>query len=404
MFCIKGDNPEKEAIRSILSSVGSKETDSVSDASFLFLLNRYGSLPRDLSNITTINRLAGSSKDRLTDKFELMKLFQTLKIGLPTLLFKTFQEHSITTFFNHGTKHKFLKASDGFAGSGNKVVDSVDEVKTFVDAYTPTKEFKGWILQDALETTATYDKYKFHLRVMLVAVVHNRKTSIYISNYHTYVLSNQHYDVGRLKEATVYDTHKKQNAQNAFFPMERPDGWTIQDTDTAMRRIQQMLRSIFERHHIFQPDWNVRNGYELLGVDVLFDTKHHPYILEINQKMAFYPSQTIFLPEILHIGLGGAPLKLFKSLYGVSNHITTPFTESLTTFYGSHYNTVSEVHRIFQTLFHTKVEEEGDRAYYVYQTPTKYQLESRQKQNSSHHTRRTRFTLKRSKTLKRGFK
>jgi len=390
MFCIKGDNPEKEAIRSILSSVGSKETDSIGDASLLFLLNRYGSLPRDLSNITMINRLSGSSKDRLTDKFELMKLFQTLKIGLPTLLFKTIQETSFTDFFNHGTKYKFLKASDGFAGSGNKVVDSIDEVKTFVDAYKPTKEFKGWILQDALETTATFDKYKFHLRVMLVAVVRNRKTSIYISNYHTYVLSNEHYDVGRLKEATVYDTHKKRNTQNAFFPMERPDGWTIEHAEEAMRRIRQMLRSIFERNHMFQPDWNIKNGYEVLGVDVLFDQTHHPYILEINQKMAFYPSQTIFLPEILHLGLGGAPLKLFKSLYGVSNSAITPFTESLTTFYRSHYKTVLEVYHAFHSLFHIKLDEEGDRAYYLYQKST------------TRHTRRAKSKPRGSKTLKRG--
>jgi hypothetical protein len=390
MFCIKGDNPEKEAIRSILSSVGSKETDSISDASFLFLLNRYGSLPRDLSNIITINRLSGSSKDRLTDKFELMKLFQTLKIGLPTLLFKTFQEHSITTFFNHGTTHKFLKASDGFAGSGNKVVDSVNEVKDFVDAYKPTKEFKGWILQDALETTATFHKYKFHLRVILVVVVHNRKTSIYISNYHTYVLSNQHYDVGRLKEATVYNTHKSRNTQNAFFPMERPDGWTIQHTEEAMRRIRQMLRSIFERHHIFQPDWKVKHGYEVLGVDVLFDTTHQPYILEINQKMALYPSQTMFLPEIFHLGLGGAPLKLFKSLYGVSHHTTTPFTESLTMFYNTQYKTVSEVRDSFNTLFHIPLVEESDKAYFEYQTSIK------------HHTRRAKSKARGSKTLKRG--
>ena len=356
------------------------------------LLNRYGSLPHDLHTITTINRLSGSSKDRLTDKYELMKLFHILKMGLPTLLFKTFQENSIIEFFNHGTHHKFLKASDGFAGSGNKVVDSIDEVKEFVTTYKPTKEFKGWILQDALETTATFNGYKFHLRVILVAVVRNRKTSIYISNYHTYVLSNQHYDVGRLKEAEIYDTHKKRNAQNAFFPMEQPNGWMIRDTEKAMRQIQHMLRSIFERNHIFQPDWKVKNGYEILGVDVLFDTKQNPYILEINQKMALYPSQTIFLPELLHIGLGGAPMKLFKLLYGSSYPAITPFTESLTTFYGTTYKTISEVSDSFKTLFHIPLVEESDKAYFEYQYISK----------PKHHTRRAKLKERGSKTLRRG--
>ena len=387
MFLIKGTNSLKEMIVSILSSVDLK------DEALLVLLNKWYSSIKDtnIQTFKTINRLTGKSKDILTDKYELMKWFIKSKFSqsLPCIVFSTYNESAIQPFFDHGTKYKFLKASDGFSGSGNKVVDSVTEVKTFVTEYTPTKEFKGWILQDALETTATFDKYKFHLRVILIAVVRNRKTSIYISNYHTYVLSNQHYNVGRLKEAEIYNTHKSRNTQNAFFPMERPDDWTIQDTEMAMKQIHHMLQSIFEHHHTFQPDWNIKNGYEVFGVDVLFDTKHNPYILEINQKMALYPSQTIFLPELFHIGLGGAPMKLFKSLYGISHHARSPFTESLTTFYRSQYKIVSEVHHAFQTLFHIKLEEEGDRAYYLYQKPR-------------HHTRRAKSKGRGSKTLRRG--
>jgi len=388
MFLIKGTNSLKEMIVSVLSSVDLK------DEALLVLLNKWYSSIKDtdIQTFKTINRLTGKSKDILTDKYELMKWFIKSKFSqsLSCIVFSTYNESVIQPFFDHGTKYKFLKASDGFSGSGNKVVDSVDEVKDFVEAYKPTKEFKGWILQDALETTATLDKYKFHLRVILVVVVHNRKTSIYISNYHTYVLSNQHYDVGRLKEAEIYNTHKSRNTQNAFFPMERPDGWTSKDADMAMKQIQQMLQSIFEHHHIFQPDWKVKHGYEVLGVDVLFDTTHQPYILEINQKMALYPSQTIFVPEIFHLGLGGAPLKLFKSLYGVSNNATSPFTESLTTFYRSPYKTISEVGDSFNTLFHIPLVEESDKAYFEYQKLIK------------HHTRRRRLTAQGSKTLKRG--
>lgn len=393
MFYIKGDNPEKDAIQSILSSAGMNKAESIRTASILFLLNRYGSLlPTELSSVTTINRLAGASKEALTEKYTFMKLLKTLHspLALPACLFYRFDESTIQTCMNRGTKHKFLKASDGFAGSGNKVVDSVEEVKEFVEQYKPTKEFKGWILQDALEMTATIQGYKFHLRIILVAVVRARKTSIYISRYHTFVLSGSKYDVGRLKEEEIYNTHKKRNTQNMFFPMERPDGWTIEDAQTGMNAITRHLQSIFKHHHMFQPDWKVKNGYELLGVDILFDQKHHPYILEINQKMAFYPSQTIFLPEVLHLGLGGAPMKLFKSLYGSLIHERTPLQSSLSSFYGRQYSSVSEVHHTFQTLFHTKLEEEGDRAYYLYQKPTK------------RHTRRAKSKARGSKTLKRG--
>ena len=337
MFCLKGENPEKEAIQSILTSVGVRETSSIHEASFLILLNKYGSLPQEISHITTINRLTGKSKDILTEKYTFMKFLAELKskAALPVLLFKTIPERSLTSFMNRGTHYKFLKASDGFAGSGNKVVDSVEEVKEFVESYTPTKDFEGWILQDALEETATFKGYKFHLRVILVVVVHTGKTSIYISNYHTYVLSNKLYDVEKLKEPEIYDTHKKRNTRNAFFPMERPDGWSVEDTRTGMGKISKTLYTLFHEQHLFKPDWNIKNGYELLGVDILFDKHYKPYILEINQKMAFYPSQTIFLPEILHLGMGGTPLELFRPLYGPIFHEVTPLVEPLRSFYST---------------------------------------------------------------------
>ena len=137
MFCLKGENPEKEAIQSILTSVGVRETSSIHEASFLILLNKYGSLPQEISHITTINRLTGKSKDILTEKYTFMKFLAELKskAALPVLLFKTIPERSLTSFMNRGTHYKFLKASDGFAGSGNKVVDSVEEVKEFVESY-----------------------------------------------------------------------------------------------------------------------------------------------------------------------------------------------------------------------------------------------------------------------------
>ena len=288
------------------------------------------------------------------------------KAALPVLLFKTIPERSLTSFMNRGTHYKFLKASDGFAGSGNKVVDSVEEVKEFVESYTPTKDFEGWILQDALEETATFKGYKFHLRVILVVVVRTGKTSIYISNYHTYVLSNKLYDVEKLKEPEIYDTHKKRNTRNAFFPMERPDGWSVEDTRTGMGKISKTLYTLFHEQHLFKPDWNIKNGYELLGVDILFDKHYKPYILEINQKMAFYPSQTIFLPEILHLGMGGTPLELFRPLYGPIIHEVTPLVEPLRSFYSTSCKSAGQIQKAFQTLFHTKLEEEGDRAFFLF--------------------------------------
>jgi len=366
MFLVRGTDAMKEHIEFILSSVDLKHEV------LLLLLDGWMDLKQDMNirEFHRINRLTGTSKYVLTRKYELMKWFLQTKFSysLPCMLFTEYNESTIQSFMKHGSKHKFLKASDGFAGKGIKVVNSITEIKEFTDAYRQSEKFKGWILQDALETIATFQTYKFHLRVVLVVVVHNNKLSVYMSNYHTYVLSNEPYDVGRIKEETVYNTHIKQNTKHAFFPMELPDGWAAGETTRDMKQITQMIRNVIQKNHIFRPDWSIQNGYELLGVDVVFDKMHRPYILEINEKMAIYPSQLLCFPELFHLALGGSPMKLFSLIYGTSEHRTTPFTKPLSTFYGTQYTSVSEIQHAYESLFHTKLQQEADRAYLLYQS------------------------------------
>ena len=388
MFLIKGDETFKEWFEIILSSVNQE------DLSLLVLLNKYGSLKHiNLKTFQTINRLKGRSKDLLTDKYELMKLFQTMQFqySLPSIVFSTYKESNIHAFLERGTKHKFLKASDGFSGIGIRVVDSIEEIYAYIKSYTPTKHFKGWILQDALEDIATFKTYKFHLRIILIITVRNGKIGIYIGNYHNYILSAQSYNVGRLKEEEIYDTHRKRNNQTTIFPMEPPDGWTHRQAIEGAETISILLRRLFKEYHSFQPDWNMKNGYELLGVDIVFNKERHPYILEINDKVGLFLSQIALIPEIFHLGLGGSPMKLFTLLYGSSSHVITPFTKPLTQFYNPSYKTVSDVHDTFQKIFNLSSSTESDNAYFLYQT-----------KRSTHHTRRAKSKSKKSKTLKRG--
>jgi hypothetical protein len=371
MFLIKGTTATssvKEKIVSILSSVDLK------DEAFLLLLNKWFDSIQDMNIRTfhTINRLKGGSIYILTNKYELMKWFikTTFLQSLPCIVFSTYNESAIQPFFKHGSKHKFLKASDGFSGSGIKVVDSVEEVKHFLETYKPTEKFQGWILQDALEDIATFQGYKFHLRIWIIVVIRNGITSIYINNNHVYVLSNKTYDKTKLKEEAVYNTHERQNSKHAFFPMESPDTWTGADTQTAMKEMNKMFISIFKQQHAFLPDWKIKHGYELLGADVVFDTKHRPYILEINNKTGITESKVMCLPEVFHLAFGGAPLKLFSLLYGTSQHRITPFTKSLQMFYEPVYNNASDVNHAFRTLFHTSLESDADRSYLIYQSYT----------------------------------
>jgi len=367
-FLVQGTYSAKEQIISILSSVNLKD-----EAMLLLFDNWYDSiLDLNIRDFHTINRSKGNSKDILTNKYELMQYFSKTKFphSLPCITFSSYDDSLTHDFFSHGSRHKFLKASDGFSGSGITVVDSIEEVKKFIEMYKPTGKFKGWILQDALEDIATFQGYKFHLRLWIVIVIRNGVISIYINNYYFFVLSKKPYDKTKLKDEDIYNTHEYRNSKNNFFPMELPDDWTAADAQNAIKEINKTFTSIFKHQHDFLPDWKVKNGFEILGADIVFDTKHKMYILEINSKTGMTQSYVTLLPEVFHLGLGGAPLKLFSTLYGTPEGRSTPFTKPLQTFYETKYTSALEANQAFYKQFNTNLQEEADQAYMIYQSYT----------------------------------
>ena len=386
MFLVKGENKIKDIITTLLLSV------NMNKEAFLYLFDHYLLGDVDFKKINTINLLSGYSKRILTDKSNLMEWFNKINFSasVRSIVFSKYNETDVKRFLERGPKHKFLKPSDGFAGKDIAVIDSAEEVKEYLEK----KEARRWVLQDALEDIATFYRYKFHLRVLLIVVVRDKNVSIYISNFHQYVLSTDMYNVRRLKEPEIYNTHKKRNSRSAFFPMELPDRWSSTDTKTAMVQIAKEFYSIFKQQHSFIPDWKVKNGFEILGADVIFNTNGKPYILEINTKTGFFPSQLLFFPEIFHLGVGGAPLKLFSTLYGKSEGRITPFTKPLTTFYETIYKNALEINDAFKSIFHISLEEEADRGYFEYQKMSK----------PKNRTLRVKSKLTGSKTLKRGSK
>ena len=372
MFLIKGENNIKDIITTLLLSV------NMNKEAFLYLFDHYSLGDVNFKKINTINLLSGYSKRILTDKSNLMEWFNKINFSasIRSIVFSKYNETDVKHFLERGPKHKFLKPSDGFAGKNIAVIDSVEEVKQFLeiksDLYKPTNR---WVLQDALEDVATFHRYKFHLRVFLVVVVRNEHVSVCISNYHAYRLSTDMYNVRQLKKPEIFNTHDKTNSRVAFFPMELPDRWSSTDTKTAMVQIAKEFSSIFKQQHSFIPDWKLKNGYEVFGADVIFNKFNKPYIIEINTKTGFSIHHHVFLPEILHLGLGGAPLKLFSTLYGTPEGRITPFTKPLTTFYETTYKNSLEVNDAFKSLFHIPLEEEADRGYFDYQKTFKTRQE-----------------------------
>jgi len=382
MFVIKGQHlHHKKFIDTLLSSV------DMTEESFLYLLQYLTTLEFleiDSSEFNTVNAITGESIELLTKKHNLINWFSSIKFpaSLPALVFDKFNETDVEEFFKRGTKLKFLKPEYmdyihviGIMGEGIHVVDSMETVKQIVKEqqqkdkhYQPGQTLRNYVLQDTLEDVATFEGYKFHLRVWLVVVVRDKKISVYISNYHTYEFSKELYNVKRLKERSVFNSHKHQNTKNAFFPMERPDRWTIADTSKAMKRITKYLKIVFKEQHEFKPNYKFKNGFTILGADVLLDNQQNPYILEINAQPNLYKTFDSMFPEYLHLGMGGAPLQLFSTLYGTPEKRTTPFSKPLQTFYDAKYTNSESIKDAVKEIFTVSIELESAESYLLYQT------------------------------------
>jgi hypothetical protein len=211
MYLIKGDKYWNDIFTSILSSVNMEK-----EALLLVLFHYHSLKDIDLKKINTINLLKGPSKDLLTDKYKLIEWFTKIKFhgNLPAIVLPTFDQTNVEEFLKRGTKYKFLKPSDGFAGAGVQVIDSVEEVKQAMEAKESSKKpFSGWVLQDALEEIATFQGYKFHLRVLIVVVVRENSVSVFIANFNIYRLSSDPYNITQLKinESIIHIIIQMQN-------------------------------------------------------------------------------------------------------------------------------------------------------------------------------------------------
>jgi len=374
MFLVKGTNLlHKELFIIILLSVDMKEEAFL----YLFLGVTHTELLKiGLEQFNTISVLYGDSFEVLTKQHHLLDWFDSIHFPatLPAIVAVDTKDTAVEDFFKQGTKVKFLKFAYGFAGEYVYAVDSLDDVKRIVkeihekDIITqPGQTTRKWIVQDMVEDIALLDGYKFHLRVWLVVVVREKETSVYISNYHTYELAKERYDVKRLKEKPVWDSHKYQNTRTAVFPMELPDHWSATDGANAMESIKSSFKTIYEHHHQFKPSYKLKNGFAIFGADVLLDSKQNPYILEINSRPALYKTFDSMIPEYFHLALGGAPMKLFSTLYGIPEGRTTPFSKPLETFYKTIYPSISALNTAVETTFLVPFDNDSYRGYLLYQ-------------------------------------
>lgn len=297
------DDSFTKHMKDYLKKLGLKEKTSF-PIKFIFLQGE-ASYQRNKVNTKRsqwISLLWGKSVDRLTDKVELHQ--QTKPYLIPSV---TITDSSDLPSFR---SLKILKPLGGFSGSGIRMVDSTSDAKEWMESH---KEYKSWLLQSYIKTPALKDGYKFHLRVyLLIKKEQNKEKEVFISNHKLYVKAKEKYRQDDWFNPKIHDTHYKPGKLETF-PQELPDDWTADDGKTTDTKISKLLVDLLKDEHEFHPSWNAVNGFEVFGIDILFDKKK-PYLLEFNNKIGIDRDDRFYIPGFVNTVLTNTPEPYFTRI------------------------------------------------------------------------------------------
>jgi hypothetical protein len=218
---------------------------------------------------------------------------------------------------------KILKPLNGFSGRGIKIVTNKSEIEEHLKQ-NENKKYNNWILQDYIINPDLINKHKFHFRILILVKVDQSpnksaltgleeqelpnssspnksthpKKSVYIFNKFIYTIAEEEYKKDDFLNKKIHDTHYKPINQQ-IFPNELPDQWSKSDAIKSTNEIYEIIKTIFKNEQDFKPAWNAINGFEIFGVDIMFENKK-PYLIEINEKMG-YKDLTFIIPDLIDL-------------------------------------------------------------------------------------------------------
>jgi hypothetical protein len=248
----------------------------------------------DTKKSKCINLLYGKSATNITNKILLHNKYKDMKFIIHA---DYINENTLLSDIISKLKNRFikiLKPLGSYSGTGNKIVRNKKQIKDWIQENT---KYKEWLLEDYIIEPDLKNGYKFHFRIPLLIKVFNKKINIYISKKYYYQIAKQKYKKSDWLNKDIHDTHF--SGDNIVFPNEYPDNWNEEDANLCSNKIQNIIQTVFRNNIDFRPGWDALNGFDVYGVDIIFEKKQ-PYLLEINDRAGLIPD---IIPDMLSVVL-----------------------------------------------------------------------------------------------------
>lgn len=167
-----------------------------------------------------------------------------------------------------------------YKGNGVKVVTNQRELDEAKDYIYSNKSWKG-IVSEYVEPPLLFQGRKFHFRVYMI--VSSKNEYSVFPFYHIFTSAIQHKQGDYTEENT--DSHGGSTEQDWEYPLDMREDERIRNgVDGVCSKVWEVLKGKIESYP--ESDY----GYELLGLDVMFDSSYQPWLLEVNRKVGLEPN------------------------------------------------------------------------------------------------------------------
>jgi len=196
---------------------------------------------------------------------------------LETHIFNNKEIEKIEAKFD-GEKIWIAKPSKGFAGRGLKITKNYQDL---VKHLKVNKQYKDWSLQAYIKEPTLYNNRKFHIRFYILVDCEN---NYYLFKYGLVALARELYTLTDFDNDKIHDTHFNTTKEELYYPnILGNDLEKIEKIDNKVREIIKDVKNKAEHINCYPES---KNGYEILGMDIMLDDEFKIKLLEINNNIS----------------------------------------------------------------------------------------------------------------------